>query len=155
MHAMQHSTTLEALGARMEAQRQPMDALSREMEAASEPMKRIGKEMEAMGARVEREANLADGRVRQLIDQAYHSGKAQPAPVQPSWRRTESGRPGRDRRRGARRSVVENIRLRGYSVDVTSPPCARSNSAALSRWSAENACTTTVQLPSSIAWRVA
>lgn len=79
----QHSATLKALGARMEAQREPMHALSREMEAASEPMKRIGEEMEGIGARLEREAELADGRVRQLIDQAYRSGKAQPAPVQP------------------------------------------------------------------------
>ncbi|MBA3486276.1 MAG: hypothetical protein H0T88_03640 [Lysobacter sp.] len=79
----QHSTTLEALSARMEAQREPMHALSREMEAASEPMKRIGEEMEAMGGRLEREAELADSQVRELIDQAYRSGKAQPVPAQP------------------------------------------------------------------------
>lgn len=77
-----HSTTLQALSARMEAQRQPMQALSREMEAASEPMKGIGKEMAALGTHIEREAEAADGQVRQLIDQAYRSGQAQPAPVQ-------------------------------------------------------------------------
>ena len=42
-----------------------------------------------------------------------------------------------------------------YSVEVTSPPCARRNSAAWSRCSAENACTTTVVLPAAIASRVA
>ena len=76
-----HSATLAALNARMEAQHEPMEALSREMEAASEPMHAIGRDMEALGQRIEREAEIADRQVRQLIDEAWRNGRAQPAPV--------------------------------------------------------------------------
>jgi hypothetical protein len=66
----------------MEAQHAPMEALGREMEAAAEPMEAIGKEMETLGNRIEREAHIADGQVRMLIDEAYRDGRAQPAPSQ-------------------------------------------------------------------------
>jgi beta-lactamase regulating signal transducer with metallopeptidase domain len=78
----EHGTLLETLGARMEAQHAPMEALGREMEAAAEPMEAIGKEMETLGNRIEREAHIADGQVRMLIDEAYRDGRAQPAPSQ-------------------------------------------------------------------------
>jgi beta-lactamase regulating signal transducer with metallopeptidase domain len=77
-----HGQTLERIGAQMEAQHAPMEALGREMEAASKPMEAIGKDMEVLGKRIEREANLADAEVRRLIDEAYRSGRARPAPVQ-------------------------------------------------------------------------
>ena len=77
----QHATTLQSLSARMDAQHAPMEALAREMEAASQPMEVIGEEMEALGERIEAEAEVADRQVRQLIDEAYRSGRAQPAPV--------------------------------------------------------------------------
>ncbi|WP_149193118.1 M56 family metallopeptidase [Luteimonas suaedae] len=77
-----HGATLEALGERMEAQHEPMKALGRQMEAASEPVEAIGEEMEALGTRIEAQARLADDQVRKLIDEAYRSGRAQPAPTQ-------------------------------------------------------------------------
>lgn len=76
-----HGATLEAAGERMKAQHAPMEALGREMEAAAKPMEAIGKEMEALGTRIEREAKSADAMVRKLIDEAYASGRAQPAPT--------------------------------------------------------------------------
>ena len=76
-----HSATLATLNARMQAQQEPMEALSREMEAASEPMHAIGRDMEALGQRIEREAEIADRQMRQLIDEAWRNGRAQPAPV--------------------------------------------------------------------------
>lgn len=77
-----HSARLEAMGKRMEARRAPMEALSREMEEASKPMEAVGKDMEVLGKQIEREANLADGRIRELIDEAWRNGRAQPAPAQ-------------------------------------------------------------------------
>ncbi|WP_407351205.1 M56 family metallopeptidase [Luteimonas sp. R10] len=77
-----HGATLAAVGERMEARHEPMEALGRQMEAASEPMEAIGEEMEALGARIEEQAQIADGKLRQLIDEAYRSGRAQPAPMQ-------------------------------------------------------------------------
>jgi beta-lactamase regulating signal transducer with metallopeptidase domain/FtsZ-binding cell division protein ZapB len=82
MEMEQHGAALEAWGERMKAQYAPMEALGREMEAASGPMKAIGEEMKALGKRIEREAQVADRQVRQLIDDAYRSGRAQPAPAQ-------------------------------------------------------------------------
>ena len=76
-----HSATLATLNARMQAQQEPMEALGREMEAASEPMHAIGRDMEALGQRIEREAEIADRQVRQLIDEAWRDGRAQPAPM--------------------------------------------------------------------------
>lgn len=77
----EHGAVLEAMGERMKAQHAPMEALGREMEAAGKPMEAIGKDMEALGKRIEREANVADGEVRKLIDEAWRSGHAQPAPT--------------------------------------------------------------------------
>lgn len=77
----EHSAALEAMGERMKAQHAPMEALGREMEAAGKPMEAIGKDMEALGKRIEREANVADGEIRKLIDDAWRSGQAQPAPT--------------------------------------------------------------------------
>jgi len=76
-----HGATLHALSARMEAQHEPMEALAREMAAASAPMEAVGEEMEAMGERIEREAEVADRQVRRLIEEAYRSGRAEPAPA--------------------------------------------------------------------------
>lgn len=76
-----HGAVLEDLGERMQAQHAPMEALAREMEAASEPMEGIGEEMEALGERIEQQAELADGQIRKLIDDAYARGLAQPAPA--------------------------------------------------------------------------
>lgn len=76
-----HAAVLDAASKRMQAQRAPMDALGREMEDASKPMESIGKEMEALGSRIEREAHIADKQVRQLIDEAYASNRARPAPT--------------------------------------------------------------------------
>ena len=73
--------TMQALHARMAAQHEPMEALGREMEAASQPMEAIGKDMEALGERIEQEAEVADRQVRQLIDEAWRDGRAQPAPA--------------------------------------------------------------------------
>lgn len=76
-----HGASLQALSARMDAQHEPMEALAREMEAASRPMEAIGEDMEALGERIEREAEAADRQVRRLIDEAYRSGRAEPAPA--------------------------------------------------------------------------
>lgn len=76
-----HAAVLDAASKRMEAQRAPMEALSREMEDAGKPMESIGKEMGALGSRIEREAHIADKQVRKLIDEAYASGRARPAPT--------------------------------------------------------------------------
>ena len=76
-----HSATLATHNARMQAQQEPMEALGREMEAASEPMHAIGRDMEALGQRIEREAKIADRQVRQLIDEAWRGGRAQPVPM--------------------------------------------------------------------------
>ncbi|MBP3985579.1 hypothetical protein J5837_14290 [Pseudoxanthomonas helianthi] len=76
-----NAAVLDAASKRMEAQRAPMEALGREMEDAGKPMDSIGKEMGALGSRIEREAHIADKQVRKLIDEAYASGRAQPAPT--------------------------------------------------------------------------
>ena len=78
----ERGATLEAMGERMKAQHAPMEALGREMEAAGKPMEAIGKDMEVLGKRIEREAHVADGEVRKLMDDAWRNGQAQPAPVQ-------------------------------------------------------------------------
>lgn len=75
-----HAAVMEAAGKRLQAQHAPMEALGREMEAAGRPMEAIGKEMEALGTKMEREAEVADAQVRKLIDEAYASGRARPAP---------------------------------------------------------------------------
>jgi len=77
-----HSSVLQGQHERMQAESVKMEAVAREMEAASKPMEAIGKEMEAVGKQMERQANIADGQVRKLIDEAVRQGLAQPAPVQ-------------------------------------------------------------------------
>ncbi len=76
-----HSAVLEAQHRRMQGESAKMEAVAREMEAASKPMEAIGKEMEALGKQLERQAAIADGQVRKLIDEAVRQGLAQPAPV--------------------------------------------------------------------------
>ena len=66
------------------------------------------------------------------------------------------GRLVRHRRFVGRQQVKStSFRRLDYRVCVTSPPCPRRNSAARSRCSIENACTSTVVWPSAIASRVA
>ena len=76
-----HSAVLEAQHQRMQGESAKMEAVAREMEAASKPMEAIGREMEAVGRQLERQANLADRKLRMLIDEAVQQGLAQPAPV--------------------------------------------------------------------------
>jgi len=76
-----HAAVIEAAGKRMEARYAPMEALGKEMEAAGKPMEAIGKDMEVLGAKMEREAEVAGRQVRKLIDEAYASGRARPAPT--------------------------------------------------------------------------
>ena len=76
-----HSAVLEAKHQRMQGESERMEAIAREMEAASKPMEAIGREMEAVGRQLERQANLADRKLRMLIDEAVQQGLAQPAPV--------------------------------------------------------------------------
>ena len=55
-----------------------METVAREMEAAAKPMEAIGRDMEALGNQIEREAGIADTRIRSLIDDAIARGLAQP-----------------------------------------------------------------------------
>ena len=76
-----HSAVMDAAGKRMQVQHAPMEAIGKEMEQAGKPMETIGKEMEVLGSKIEREAGIADKQVRKLIDEAYASGRARPAPT--------------------------------------------------------------------------
>lgn len=76
-----HAAVMEATGKRMQAQHAPMEAVGKQMEEAGKPMEAIGKEMEVLGSKIEREAEIADRQVRKLIDEAYASGRAKPAPM--------------------------------------------------------------------------
>ena len=71
---------LDVEGRRMEVRQQPMEALGREMEATGKPMEAIGKEMEIIGKQIEQKAAIADGEIRQVIDQAVARGLAMPVP---------------------------------------------------------------------------
>ena len=76
-----HAQLMEVAAERLEQQHAPMEALAREMEAASRPMEAVGQEMAALGERIGEQSRQADARVRQLIDDAWRSGRAQPAPA--------------------------------------------------------------------------
>lgn len=77
-----HAATMAAASARMALQRAPIEELAREMAAASAPMQAVGKELEALGERMGARSRQADARVRQLVEEAYRSGRAEPAPTQ-------------------------------------------------------------------------
>lgn len=72
---------LGAINTRIEARQAPIEALSKEVEAAHAPMEAISRDMEALGKRIEAESTRADSRIRELLDEAYRNGRAEPAPV--------------------------------------------------------------------------
>ena len=73
-----HSNVMDQQSRAMQRQSGKMEAVGREMEAAAKPMEAIGRDMEALGNQIEREAGIADTRIRSLIDQAIARGLAQP-----------------------------------------------------------------------------
>ncbi|GHB95157.1 M56 family metallopeptidase [Thermomonas carbonis] len=73
-----HSSVMDRQSEIMQAQSGKMEAVAREMEAAAKPMEAIGRDMEALGNQIEREAGIADTRIRGLIDDAIARGLAQP-----------------------------------------------------------------------------
>lgn len=83
LHAQlaQRSASLRAISAQMEAEAAPRAALGRQMAAAGEPLNAVGKRMAEVGGQIERVARAADAEVRALIDEAWRSGRAEPAPT--------------------------------------------------------------------------
>ena len=73
-----HSNVMDQQSRAMQRQSGKMEAVARDMEAAAKPMEAIGLDMEALGNQIEREAGIADTRIRSLIDQAIARGLAQP-----------------------------------------------------------------------------
>ncbi|HSD18082.1 MAG TPA: M56 family metallopeptidase [Thermomonas sp.] len=73
-----HSDVMSQQSAVMQRQSGKMESVAREMEAAARPMEAIGRDMEALGNQIEREAGIADTRIRSLIDEAIARGLAQP-----------------------------------------------------------------------------
>lgn len=78
----QHSATLHRMAERMEARHAPMEALAREMEEASRPLEAASAEMDAIGERLDRQTEVADGKVRALLREAVRSGRARPSSTQ-------------------------------------------------------------------------
>ena len=77
-----YAEAMEAAAERLELHHAPMEALAREMELASEPMAAVGEEMGRLGERIGERSREADAQVRALIEAAYRSGRAEPAPAQ-------------------------------------------------------------------------
>ena len=73
-----HSNVMDQQSRAMQQQSGKMEAVARQMEAAARPMEAIGRDMETLGNQIEREAGIADTRIRSLIDQAIARGLAQP-----------------------------------------------------------------------------
>ena len=73
-----HSNVMDQQSEVMQRQSGKMETVAREMEAAAKPMEAIGRDMEALGDQIEREAGIADTRIRSLIDEAIARGLAQP-----------------------------------------------------------------------------
>ena len=73
-----HSNVMDQQSRAMQRQSGKMEAVARQMEAAARPMEAIGRDMETLGNQIEREAGIADTRIRSLIDQAIARGLAQP-----------------------------------------------------------------------------
>lgn len=73
-----HSNVMEQQSEVMQRQSGKMEAVAREMEAAAKPMQAIGRDMETLGNQIEREAGIADTRIRSLIDEAIARGLAEP-----------------------------------------------------------------------------
>ena len=73
-----HSNVMDQQSEVMQRQSGKMESVAREMEAAAKPMEAIGRDMEALGDQIEREAGIADTRIRSLIDEAIARGLAQP-----------------------------------------------------------------------------
>jgi beta-lactamase regulating signal transducer with metallopeptidase domain len=73
-----HASVMDQQSRVMQQQSDRMDAVARKMEAAAKPMEAIGRDMEALGEQIEREAGIADSRIRSLIDDAIARGLAQP-----------------------------------------------------------------------------
>lgn len=76
-----YAEAMESAAERMALQHAPMEALAREMALASAPMEAVGEAMEALGERIGEQSRVADARVRELIEDAYRDGRAQPAPA--------------------------------------------------------------------------
>jgi beta-lactamase regulating signal transducer with metallopeptidase domain/predicted nucleic acid-binding Zn-ribbon protein len=72
--------SMQAEQAKMEKAHQPMEAIGKKMEAAGKPMEALGKKMEVLGKEMEKESHAADKVVRGLIQEAFKSGLAKPAP---------------------------------------------------------------------------
>ena len=75
------SARLAAHEQRLEAMHVRLDALSREMDAAAEPMDALGEQMDALGREHERHAQVAERKMKVLIDEAVGRGLAKPAPA--------------------------------------------------------------------------
>ena len=73
-----HSAVMEQQSEAMQRQSGKMEIVAREMEAAAKPMEAIGRDMETLGNQIEREAGVADTRIRSLIDEAIARGLAEP-----------------------------------------------------------------------------
>ena len=73
-----HSNVMDQQSEVMQRQSGKMETVAREMEAAAKPIEAIGRDMEVIGNQIEREAGIADTRIRSLIDDAIARGLAQP-----------------------------------------------------------------------------
>jgi beta-lactamase regulating signal transducer with metallopeptidase domain len=73
-----HSNVMNQQSEVMQRQSGKMETVGREMEAAAKPIEAIGRDMETLGSQIEREAGVADTRIRGLIDDAIARGLAQP-----------------------------------------------------------------------------
>lgn len=72
------SAIIESQSKTLQQQSMRMQAVGSRMQAASQPMQAIGKDMQAVGMQIEHAAHKADSKTRQLIDNAFARGLAQP-----------------------------------------------------------------------------
>ncbi|MDI1253106.1 M56 family metallopeptidase [Thermomonas sp.] len=76
----QQARLIDAASRELERMHAPMEAIGEEMQAAAQPIEAIGNDMETLGGQIEREANIADREVRNVIQDAVQHGLAVPAP---------------------------------------------------------------------------
>ena len=81
MDGARASARLAAHERRLEEMHARLDALGREMDAAAEPMDELGEQMDALGREHERHAQVAERKMKAVIDEAVGRGLAKPAPA--------------------------------------------------------------------------
>ncbi len=72
------SEQMEQQSRALETALSPMDELSEQMEIASQPMEALGEQMEKMGEEMDVLTQVAEVKVRKILDQSLRDGKAKP-----------------------------------------------------------------------------